>query len=77
MIIRVFKIIIKCSVIIAIIGGVLFYFDFKPIGCMLMFYGAFITLMKLINKRNKRRSNTDYTTAVYGATPWDSGDCSS
>lgn len=44
---------------------------------MLMVYGAFITLMKLINKRKKRNSNIDYTTAVYGATPWDSSsDCS-
>ncbi len=40
---------------------------------MLMVYGAFVTLMKLINKRKKRNSNIDYTTA----TPWDSSDCSS
>ena len=76
--IRVIKILIKCSTLIAILGGVLFYFDYKPIGCMLMFLGSFITLIKLINKRNKQKSEMDSTTGVYAVTPWDSStDCSS
>ena len=32
---------------------------------MLMFLGSFITLMKLINKRNKQKSDIDYTVTTY------------
>ena len=77
---RAINIIIKCSALIAILGGVLFYFGFEAIGCALGLYGSFITLIKLINKRKKQKTCIDSTACVYAVTPWDSssdsGDCS-
>ncbi len=62
---RAINIIIKYSALIAILGGVLFYFGFEAIGCALLLVGSFITLIKLIDKRKKQKAcNT--TTTTYG-----------
>lgn len=74
---RVINNIIKCSALIAILGVVLFYSGFEPIGCALMLVGSFITLIKLINKRNKQKSERGYTTTTYGyfEEDYSSSDC--
>lgn len=65
---RIFNIVKKCSLLLAIAGVVLLYSGYHVIGFALGFFGSIIYL---VNRINKRSDNNTTSTTTYGYM----GDC--
>ncbi|MBO7599503.1 MAG: hypothetical protein J6T70_20910 [Bacteroidales bacterium] len=64
------------SVLLMIIGGALYYFNFDALGCALILLGSSIYILTYFGTRgNKQKSHSHWSD--YAVTPWDSSsDCS-